>query len=93
MGLRCPKCNVDLEVRLTAAPPMQADQAQREANGDTGDLESLLDSIDDGSLSGDAVGFVEQTRERFKKYKDRTRMSPKQMAWLRRIASGEGSEW
>lgn len=79
--LKCPKCQTVLEVRLTAAPPMQSDSVAQ------GSLKELLDRIDDGRLEEDAeINFVSQTRERFEKYGSGTRMSDKQMAWLQRIA-------
>ena len=59
-----------------------------------GDLEELLDAIDDSRLDGQALDFVTQTRDRFKKYKGNTRMSDKQMAWLRKLANPETEdEW
>lgn len=87
MGIKCPKCKVDLEVRLTAAPPMQADQQQRIVP-DNADIGSLLEQINDDDLDSASSEFVSQTRERFAQYGDRTKMSEKQMAWLRKLAAG-----
>ncbi len=89
MALKCPSCGVVLEVRLTAAPPMQADTVKRESG--SGDLKSLLDSINDEALSGMEAKFVEETRARFEKYGPTTRMSEKQLAWLKKIAETSGS--
>ena len=80
--MKCPHCNKD--VRLvkgdSAAPPKGAD---------TVGVGELLDAIDADALEGKAAEFVAQTRERYAQYKERTRMSDKQMAWLRNIANGE----
>ncbi len=82
---RCPHCDQPIDVRFIKAPAMQSDSAP---SGDTADLEALLNQIDDTLLteSGE-VDFVSQTRERFAKYGDRTKMSDKQMNWLKRIAA------
>lgn len=85
MALKCPKCSTVLEVRLTAAPPMQADSARSETRPDSS-VEELLNAIDDDNLEEGERKFVTETRERLAQYGSRIRMSEKQMAWLRRIA-------
>jgi uncharacterized Zn finger protein (UPF0148 family) len=52
----------------------------------TSDLRALLTRIDAGRLDDREREFVEQTRERFERYGDKTMMTQKQLAWLRRIA-------
>lgn len=92
--LKCPKCNVDLEVRLTAAPPMQADKAKAGQPASSDEVGELLNAIDDGSLDEGSVNFVRETRARFAQYGDRIRMSDKQMNWLKKLAGGnEDDEW
>ena len=87
MSLKCPKCNCVLEVRLTAAPPMQADNwgGGGEDSG-TGDLGELLAAAEANATKDHEIEFVRSTRERYDQYGDRTKMSEKQLAWLRRIA-------
>lgn len=85
----CPKCGSQLEVKLTFASGPRSSEQKPE-----GDLSELLDQIADEDLSGAALKFVTETRERFAQYGSRTRMSEKQMAWLQRIAGGEtGNDW
>lgn len=88
MSVKCPKCGAGLEIRL------EEDRQRNPSEADHLDLEQLLDSINDSELSGKVAEFVASTRERFEQYGKRTRMSDKQMAWLRRIAAGEtGNDW
>lgn len=89
--MNCPHCQKVIIVKLSK--DSSVGQAKQDGDSDTADLGELLGMIDDASLSGQSLDFVTQTRERFAKYKDRTRMSDKQMAWLRKIAAGEGEEW
>lgn len=91
MGLRCPKCNVDLEVRLTAAPPMQADQVKPRTNGG-GNIQELLEEAEARDLNPWEQEFIGSLRTRFDQYGARTKMSEKQMGILRKIASGEKDE-
>lgn len=87
----CPHCKNQLQIesRLVFASGPRSSEPQG-----AGDLESLLNSINDDELSGAAEKFVRETRERFEKYGPRTKMSEKQLAWLGRIAAGEtGNEW
>ena len=85
MATQCPHCKQYFDVRLTKAPaPLQSNGNGSAADHD--DLESLLDAIDDSSLSGWDHDFVVDTRARFEKYGEATKVSDKQMAHLRRIA-------
>lgn len=77
---------------MQAANEYGKEQKERR-DADVADLEELLDMIDVSTLKGQSLDFVVETRERFRKYKDKTRMSDKQMAWLRKIANPEAEEW
>ncbi len=89
--MKCPHCNGNIDVQFIKAPANSGSTSPK-AEAATGDLGELLDMIDDNSLEGAAVDFVAQTKERFAKYKDKTRMSPKQMDWLRKLAGVETEE-
>lgn len=98
----CPYCGnrFEIVVRSQAAPAHKAPPADgsihkrlvRQSGGavETDDIGELLDAItDDDQLDGKAAEFITQTRERYAKWKSNTKMSDKQMAWLKRIAAGE----
>lgn len=82
----CPSCKNQLEVKLTFASGPKNSSSQRESV-DSSDVGDLLDSVDMGNLNDFEREFIEQTKERFAKYKDNIRMSDKQMAVLRKIAA------
>lgn len=85
--MRCPHCQLPLDVRLIKAPPMQPQRASAES-ADVGDVGELLSRIHDDDLEpGFEEDFMRQTRERFAEYGERIRMSDKQMTALRRIAA------
>lgn len=88
--MKCPHCQGNIDVQFIKAPPNAGTPAQGKSGGNS--LEEMLDAIDDAALTGASVKFVEETRERFAKYKGNTRMSDKQMAWLRKLAYGESEE-
>lgn len=83
--MKCPHCNENIDVRFIKAPP----DSQPSSSAGTKSLAQLLDEIDDGALEGAALDFVTKTRERFEQYREKTRMSEKQMSWLEDIASGK----
>ncbi len=87
MGQKCPKCGAGLVIKL------EEDTPRAPSEGDHLDLGHLLETINDDELSGASAKFVMETRERFEQYGARTRMSEKQMSWLKRIAAGEDSAW
>lgn len=92
MNTSCPHCNKVIVV--TVGKDSNVGKAAPSNNGATGEIESLLSQIDDDSLKGASAKFVAETRERFEKYGKSTRMSEKQMAWLRKLASGDtGESW
>jgi hypothetical protein len=97
--ITCPKCSTHFEISLTTAPTQQAEDAPRSEAPNPPPIErgsslaELLDSINDDALTGAAAKFVTETRERFNQYGDRIRMSEKQLAWLKRIATGEDQAW
>ena len=90
--MKCPHCQKNIDVQFIKAPD-NAQPSKQDGNSDTADLGELLGMIDEAALTGASLDFVTQTRERFTKYKGKTMMSDKQMSWLRKIASGEDSEW
>jgi len=91
--IECPHCKnqLQLDSRLTFA---SGPRSSEPASG-SDDLGALLGQIMDDGLTGQVAEFVTQTRERYEKYGSRTRMSEKQLAWLKRIADGETGqdEW
>ena len=89
----CPHCGKVIIVKLMKDSNVTpAGKSAPRASADTGDLESLLDAINDDQLEGQAVDFVAKTRARFAKYKDRTMMSEAQMGWLRKLANPDAEE-
>lgn len=94
--MKCPHCNGNIDVRFIKAPPDLNGTARTVASTNNGgnSLVEMLDAIDDSKLTGASQTFVAETRERFAKYKDKTKMSDKQLAWLRKLAYGEAEdEW
>lgn len=89
--MNCPHCNKVVIVKLVKDSNV-GQSAPSSGTADISDLGELLGMIEDGKLEGAAVDFVKQTRERFEKYKDKTRMSDKQMSWLRKLAGVEVEE-
>lgn len=85
MAIQCPKCKCVLEVKLVAAPPMQAGDPRAEA----GPIGELLDQIDDKKLNKWEQEFVGSLRERYEEYGERTKLSEKQREILERIVNGE----
>lgn len=55
-------------------------------------LGDMLEKIHVDELNERDYAFVTQTRERYAEYKDRTKMSDKQMNWLKRIYKDHGPE-
>lgn len=88
LSSKCPHCQGVIEIKVSAAPPMQAQQASKSAQADAGGLEELLESINTESLDENSRNFVTDMRERFAKYGKTTRVSERQMQWLRNIAEG-----
>ena len=79
----CPHCKKPLEIRLTAAPPMQATKVAPDVVGNLGEI---LDNINTAALKPNAAAFVEDMRVKFKQYGAATRVSDKQLSWLRELA-------
>ena len=77
----CPHCNKVIIVKLMKDSNVTpAVKSAPRASTDTGDLESLLDAINEDRLEGKAADFVAEIRERFAKYKSKTMMTEKQLA-------------
>ena len=88
--MKCPHCRQNIDVQLIKAPAdAQPSQPSRSSAPASDDLGELLESIDEGELDEAAAKFVTDTKDRFRQYGKRTKMSEKQMAWLKRIAGGE----
>lgn len=87
--MNCPHCGKVVIVKLTKDDGKEMPRPA--SNGGNG-LGDMLQAIDDSRLTGASVKFVEETRERYAKYKDNTKMSEKQLAWLRKLAYGEAEE-
>lgn len=90
--MKCPFCQQPIHIEFSkATPDVGRPLAPRSsaAPAMVDDLAELLDSIEDDALDTAAATFVKDTRERFAKYKEKTRMSDRQMGWLQRIAAGE----
>ena len=83
--LKCCKCGTVLEVRLTAASPMQSQKGLKTSNA-ASDVGELLESVDRDSLTEWETEFIDKTQDRYDEYGDRIQMSDKQMEILRRIA-------
>jgi len=93
----CPKCGVRLVGMFTAAGMNKANAgSERRAPSPPlskeafGELELLLEQIKEDDLDAYPAEFVRKTRAAYEKYRDRTRISEKQMAWLRDISNGKG---
>lgn len=83
----CPSCHAQVVVKLSfASAPRKSTQSSPSVSTDN--LEELLDSIDMTSLDEMSFDFVNKTKARFEQYGTKTIMSDKQMAWLRKLASG-----
>ncbi len=80
---KCPHCNGVIDVHLVKAPPMQSQQAAKTASDDVGEL---LASISDETLDDMAFKFVTETRERYEQYGSHTRLSERQLNWLKKLA-------
>ncbi len=87
--MKCPHCNENLDVRLIKAPSNSGSSSERSTEGaDASGLGDILEQIHEDELEHqNEIDFVKQTRERFEQYGDRTRMSEKQMTWIRKIAA------
>ncbi len=88
LSSKCPHCQGVIEIKLTAAPAMQAQQVKSALPDDATGLEELLESIKVDELSPNERNFVNDMRERFAKYGKTTRVTEKQLSWLRSIAEG-----
>ncbi len=81
----CPKCKCQIEVKLLFASGPKSSSPQ----ADSTDLGDLLDLIDMQALDDMSFEFITKTKDRYKKYKEDTQMSEKQMAWVRKLAEGK----
>jgi hypothetical protein len=83
--IRCPNCKAEIEVRAVAANTTRA-VIPPTPKPNVSDVGDLLASINPDALNDYEREFIETTRERYEKYGDEIRMSPKQMNVLRGIA-------
>lgn len=87
--IECPKCRTQIQLKASfASGPKSSSESTESA--DASDLSQLLSAIDEDALSGGEREFVEKTKGRFDQYGKNTRMSEKQMKWLRDIADKAG---
>ena len=77
--ITCPKCKCVLEVRLTAAPPMQS-------TAEKGKIGELLDRVNHERLNMWEREFIEKLLERYVQYGERVLLTEKQCEVLERIA-------
>ncbi len=88
--MKCPHCNGNIDVRFVKAPPDMQSGAVRSQSAAVGDMGELLDQCSGQPMTTWEETFVSEQLERYVKYKDRTKVSDKQLAILRKIANGEG---
>lgn len=79
--MECPHCGKVVVVKL-----MKDSNVGESSSADTDDLGELLDLAEANNPKGQSEKFVTETRKRFAQYGEKTRMSDKQMSWLRNIA-------
>lgn len=87
--MNCPHCNKVVLVHLTKDSTV-GQVAPTQATTD--DLGELLNLAEGNNIKGQSLDFVTETRKRYKQYGSSTRMSDKQMSWLRKLAYPETSE-
>lgn len=76
--MKCPCCAAEIVFSVHKAPPTQA--------APSGDVGELLKSIDCEALDAATRKFFDDTVDRVAKYGARAMISPKQSAWLERLA-------
>ena len=81
--MNCPHCNKVIVVKFAK----DSNVGQSDPVVDGNELAALLEVINMSALDGKSLEFVTQTKERFGQYGERTRMSERQMEWLRDLAS------
>lgn len=81
--MNCPHCNKVIVVKLMKDSNIGQSAP---AVADTDDLGELLEVAESNNPKGKNGEFVAETRKRYAQYGDKTRMSEKQMSWLRNIA-------
>lgn len=86
----CPKCNSQLEVKVSFASGPRESQQQKESpqygdKGDPRELRELLSNVDDQSMNDYEYKLVKDLRERLEKYGDKTYVSEKQINVIKRI--------
>ena len=89
--MKCPHCGGNIDVQFIKAPANAKPAKAKSEPGSVTELEELLEAIVDETLEGKNADFVADMREKFGKYKGRTMVSEKQLAWLRSIANPEES--
>ena len=92
--MNCPKCGCELKLKMdllaveAAAPaaPAAAIPNPKPASTNDNGLGALLVRIDLNGLNDAERKFIEETRQRFAQYGANTKLSEKQVAWLKKIA-------
>jgi hypothetical protein len=82
--ITCPNCSCQIEVRAVAATAKNGSSAPRKDMDSIGDL---LHGIELDSLNDFEREFITGVKDRYEKYHEKTSMSEKQMAVLRKIAT------
>lgn len=89
--MKCPHCQENIDVRLIKAPANAQPSTRPAGNGAvSGDLGELIQAAEDQPMTTWEETFYADLKARYAQWKDRTKVSDKQMAILRKIASGEG---
>lgn len=87
--MNCPHCSKVIVVKLLKDSNVGQGQPEEVDVSDVGELLAL---VNPATLDDKSMDFFNQTKERYEQYHDRIRMSPKQMAWLRKLANPETVE-
>jgi len=75
----------DMDARPPGWGPNRSQNPRQQTQTEGSDLGELLNRIDNNCLSDSERRFVDETRERFARYRGATRMTDKQMSWIRKI--------
>lgn len=85
----CPHCGKFIAISKATTAQPKATPREPSEEADVSGLGDLLDSINVDTIGVKEAEFVNNCRERYAQYGERTRMTEKQMAWLNRIADAE----
>lgn len=83
--MNCPHCNKVIVVKIMK----DSNVGQSQPSNGGGAVGQLLAQIDDDTLTGKAVEFIQKTRERYEKWGEKIMLSDPQRSWLEDIAAGK----